>query len=170
LAWLLAVPFVVFATPTSSSILLGSAVAVVGLVIRGWAAGTIEKGTALATLGPYAYTRNPLYLGSFLVGIGLALAGGDWIWLLVFAAFFLAVYVPTVRQEARELRELFGERYRAYAASVPAFTPRVTPYSGGPDQRAGFSWGRYLHHREWEAALGVLALVGVLALKVVLSP
>lgn len=151
----------------------GACVAVVGLAMRAWAAGSIDKGATLATGGPYAYTRNPLYLGSFVIGIGIALAGAHWAWLVAFTLFFVIVYVPTMRREAAELIDRFGERYRDYSANVPAFSWRLSPYrqvaassTGSPS--GGFTWSRYRRYREWEAALGVLLVFGVLVSRLAL--
>jgi protein-S-isoprenylcysteine O-methyltransferase Ste14 len=164
-AWLLAVPFLVFSRPTPALLVVGSVVAVGGLVIRGWAAGTVEKDRDLTTSGPYAHTRNPMYLGSFVIGAGLTLAGGGWVWPAAFGLFFALVYAPTMSREGRDLAERFGAAYAEYAAAVPAFVPRVTPGGSGRLFPAAFAWGRYLRYREWEALLGVGAVLVVLALK-----
>lgn len=174
-AWLFAGLFLVFSSPTTASLVVASGVACLGLALRAWAAGSVDKGARLAVVGPYAYTRNPLYLGSFVIGAGITLAGGHWAWPVLFAAYFAAVYVPTVRREADELAEQFGEGYREYAEAVPALRARLTPYRPDGDDRASerhparFSWARYMRYREWEAALGVLALIGALALKLRLT-
>ncbi|MHB1193443.1 MAG: methyltransferase family protein [Longimicrobiales bacterium] len=153
------------ARPTLALLEVGAPLVLAGLLLRGWAAGTIEKERELATGGPYAFTRNPLYLGSLLLGLGIAVAGGHWVWPTLFVAFFAAVYVPTMVSEHRLLGELFGDRYRAYAAGVPAFVPRLTPWRDAGTDAAGFRWARYVRNREWEAALGAVAAVGFLALK-----
>ena len=168
LAWLLVPFFLFFAHPTGRSVAVGFAVTLPGLLLRGWAAGSIDKGETLTTTGPYAYTRNPLYLGSFVIGVGIAIGGGHWGWIVAFALFFTAVYLPTVRREATELRQRFGEPYDRYVSRVPAFALRLTPYRPAPTSRA-FSLGRYHRYREWEAALGVAGLLAVLALKASLS-
>lgn len=170
-AWALVAPFVVLARPTPKLLVAGACIAVVGLALRAWAAGCIDKGRALATGGPYAHTRNPLYLGSFIIGAGVALAGGHWVWIAVFALFFAAVYIPTMRREAVELSDRFGERYRAYAANVPAFSVSLVPYraTGRDSAPAGFAWSRYGRYREWEASLGVLGLFALLSAKLWLS-
>jgi protein-S-isoprenylcysteine O-methyltransferase Ste14 len=141
---------------------VGGIIAALGLVLRAWSAGTLEKGKALATSGPYAHTRNPLYLGSFAIAAGLTLAGGHWAWPAAAIAVFAAVYVPTMRREARRLSDLFGMRYAEYAAEVPAFVPRLTPYRAENPDRAGFTWSRYFRYREWEASLGAVAAFVVL--------
>ena len=162
--WLIVVPFFVFAAPTWALLGIGAALAASGLFIRGWSAGTIHKNQALTTTGPYAFTRNPLYVGSFLIGVGVSLAGGHWIWPLVFVLFYGAVYRDTIAHEAGRLTDLFGDRYREYAANVPGFVPRVTPYRTG-DGSGGFRWSQYRWNREWEALLGVLTAFAVLAAK-----
>lgn len=164
-AWLLAVPFLVLSRPTPMLLLVGSVVAAAGLVIRGWAAGTVEKDRDLTTSGPYAHTRNPMYLGSFVIGLGLTLAGGGWVWPAAFGLFFVIVYAPTMSREGRALAERFGAAYAEYAAAVPAFVPRVTPGGSGRSSAVTFAWGRYRRYREWEAALGAGAALIVLALK-----
>ncbi len=164
--WLIVVPFFVLATPTPTLLAIGGALAVVGLWIRGWSAGTIHKDEELTVTGPYAFTRNPLYLGSLFIGVGVSLAGGHWIWPAVFLAFYLAVYSRTMAHEAALLTEVFGDRYREYAANVPAFLPRPTPYRAPDPLRAeGFRWSQYRRNREWEAALGAVAAFGLLLAK-----
>jgi hypothetical protein len=173
-AWLLAIPFLVAARPTGPALAAGAAVAAAGLLLRGWAAGTIRKDEALTTTGPYARLRHPLYVGSFLIGTGLAVAGGHWLWPVLVLAFFAAVYRRTVAEEAERLTSLFGERYWTYAANVPAVLPRLRPYGRTPEEPSprgpddGFAWPRYLRNREWEALLGVGAALAVLAAKAIL--
>jgi len=137
----------------------------IGLALRGWSAGIIRKGETLTTSGPYAFLRNPLYVGSFLVGAGLAVAGGSWLWLVLFLGFFAVVYGPTIVAEAERLTEQFGQRYVDYSAKVPAFIPRLTPFRAGDGESAPFTWRQYERNREWEALLGAAAAYGALALK-----
>lgn len=163
--WLLVLPFFWFADPSPNLLLVGAALAAMGLWIRGWSAGTIHKDEELTTSGPYAHTRNPLYLGSFFIGVGVTLAGGHVIWPLVFLAFYAGVYTRTMAGEARHLSGLFPERYARYAAAVPGFLPRLTPYEDR--EGGGFRWSQYRRNREWEAALGALAAFGVLGAKAI---
>ena len=159
--WLLVLPFLVLARPTWTLVSMGALIAAMGLLMRGWAAGTIHKESQLTTSGPYAFTRNPLYLGSFLIGVGVTVAGGHWIWPALFVVFFAGVYSRTMAVEAGRLTELYGERYRAYARAVPAFLPRLTPYRPEEGrQTAGFRLAQYVRNREWEALLGRQGLVG----------
>lgn len=164
-AWLIAIPFFVFAGPTRTSLAAGVFLSFVGLALRGWSAGTIQKGEILTVTGPYAYVRNPLYVGSFLIGAGLAVAGGSLLWLLLFLLFFVALYGPTVSAEAARLTERFGHVYVEYAAQVPAFVPRLTPFQAASGGGMGFRWSQYERNREWEALVGVVAAYAALSLK-----
>lgn len=178
LGFLVAAMFILLARPRAATLAIGGAVAVCGLLVRAWASGHIRKNDALATSGPYAYTRNPLYLGTFILGLGFTVAAaGDlwWLYLVLggmFAALFLGIYLPVMRVEASTLAQLFGEDYRRYAESVPLLFPRLTPYDGGSDDRHAarlkFDLSLYLRYREYRAALGLLVGWGVLALKALL--
>jgi protein-S-isoprenylcysteine O-methyltransferase Ste14 len=168
-AWLLAVPFLVLARPVPELWSAGATLAVLGLLLRGWAAGTIRKDEELTTRGPYAFLRHPLYVGSFLIGIGLAAAGGHWVWPVLVVAFFVLVYQRTIAEEEERLAALFGSRYEEYARHVPALLPRPTAYRlspvSGDAATGGFAWIRYFRNREWEALLGAVSALGLLAAK-----
>lgn len=155
--------FILLAQPRTLTLLIGCAVSLIGLAVRAWAAGHIRKNTALATTGPYAYTRNPLYLGSSLVGLGFTIGGGRWFLAAVFALLFAGIYLPVMRVEASTLREIFGADYQHYEHEVPLFIPRITPYRRG--RTTGFDSQLYLRYREYRAALGLLIAWGLLALK-----
>lgn len=146
---------------TPDRLVLGGIIAFVGVLIRAWATGHIVKNAVLTTTGPYAHTRNPLYLGSFLLALGFALAS-HWVAVVLVIAFWIAVYGPTITRERDFLRGLYGEAYREYEANVPAFLPRVTAWSGPPgaDRSGGFSVPLYLRHNEWQAGLGFLVVLG----------
>jgi len=169
--WLLVVPFLVLARPTPPLLAAGGVLALVGAVLRGWAAGTIHKERELSTTGPYAHTRNPLYLGSFLAGSGLVLAGGRWVFALLFGVFFVWIYGRTIRAEAHLLAERFGARYAEYARSVPQFIPRLTPYreEGGVGTAARFSFERWRRNREYEALLGLVSGLAFLTARMLLG-
>jgi protein-S-isoprenylcysteine O-methyltransferase Ste14 len=169
LGFLFAVLYVWLARPTWRSIAMGAVVIVLGLLIRALASGHVHKNEALATSGPYAYTRNPLYLGSLLIGIGFVVAARSW-WLgIALAAIFFAIYVPVIRDEEGFLRQKFPE-FDEYARRVPRMFPRLASYSSGADEApASFSWDLYWRHREYNALLGTLALQAALALKVVMA-
>lgn len=164
LGFLCAAIFLVLARPRPSTLLAGSVISLFGLFLRAWAAGHIRKNDKLAISGPYAYTRNPLYLGSFFLGLGFTIGSGRWFLGLLFAALFLGIYFPVMRVESRTMHQLFGEAFSDYAAAVPLFFPRFTPYrSSEPTVR--FDRSLYLRYREYEAALGLLFAWGLLVVK-----
>jgi protein-S-isoprenylcysteine O-methyltransferase Ste14 len=159
--------FLWFARPSWLTLTTGGCIALVGLALRAWSAGHIRKNSQLATSGPYSYTRNPLYLGSFLLGVGFTIASGQWWLALPFAALFLGIYYPVMRVEAADLALAFGEEYEKYSKAVPLFLPRLKPYRDERTRGAKFDASLYLRYREYEAALGLLVAWGLLALKAV---
>jgi protein-S-isoprenylcysteine O-methyltransferase Ste14 len=165
LGFLCAAVFILFARPQPLTLVIGGGISLIGLVIRAWAAGHIRKNAALATTGPYGYTRNPLYLGSFLLGLGFTIGAGRWVLGLLFAALFAGIYLPVMRVEASTLGEIFGDAYERYAREVPLFIPRLTPYLAHQGERVGFDSSLYLRYREYRAALGMLLAWGLLAFK-----
>jgi protein-S-isoprenylcysteine O-methyltransferase Ste14 len=177
LGFVCAAVFLVLARPVPLGLAVGGAVAVLGLLIRAWSAGHIRKNSALAVSGPYAFTRNPLYLGSFILGIGFTVAAsnGPALFLLLgglFALLFFGIYLPVMRVEAKTLAELFGKDYEAYAGAVPLLFPRLTPYRPGgatPQTTTRFDPSLYMRYREYRAALGLLVAWGVLVVKAVLA-
>ena len=164
IGFLCAAAFIVFSRPRPLTLAIGGAISLLGLAIRAWASGHIRKNTDLAISGPYAYTRNPLYLGSFVLGLGFTIGASRWILGVVFAALFLGIYFPVMRVESRTLAELFGENYKHYASRVPLFFPRLTPYRDGA-ATASFDRTLYVRYREYRAALGLVVVWGTLALK-----
>jgi protein-S-isoprenylcysteine O-methyltransferase Ste14 len=159
--------FLWFARPSWLTLFIGGGIALVGLALRAWSAGHIRKNSQLATSGPYSYTRNPLYVGSFLLGVGFTIASGQ-VWLaLPFAALFLGIYYPVMRVEAADLAQLFGEDYEKYSRAVPLFLPRLKPYRDEKTLGTKFDASLYLRYREYQAALGLIVAWGLLALKAV---
>src|SRR6187455_1835459 len=124
LGFLFAIVFVIFARPTAMTLIIGAAVAAIGVAIRAWASGHIRKAKVLATTGPYAYTRNPLYVGSFIMGIGFPVAAGVWWLALIFSALFIGIYLPVMKVEADDMHSIFGDEFARYEADVPLFIPR----------------------------------------------
>jgi protein-S-isoprenylcysteine O-methyltransferase Ste14 len=157
--------FIVLARPRFLTFVLGAAISFLGLAVRAWASGHIRKNDALATSGPYAYTRNPLYLGSFLLGLGFTIAANRWELAVLFAVLFIGIYFPVMRVEAATLEGLFGNQYRQYASEVPLFLPRLAAYQGKSTINASFDAKLYLRYREYRAFLGLLTAWGLLALK-----
>ena len=162
--FLIVAVFAWFSDPTARSLTVGLPVSLLGLALRAWAAGCLAKNQQLATGGPYAYTRNPLYVGTLLVAAGLTIASRS-VWLgILFAAVFLLVYLPVIQLEEQHLRRLFPE-YGAYAAHVPALWPRFhrfTQKSPNP-----FRASLYLRNQEYNAGAGFAAGVLFLLWKVV---
>ncbi len=177
--------FFVFAQPSARSLLWSLPVVLPGLALRAYAAGYVKKNAELTRTGPYAHTRNPLYLGSMLIAFGFAVAAGR-IWLgVLLVALFLAIYWPTILSEEAYLRGVFPD-FDAYTAAVPRLLPRLTPArfssqgsSQGSSQtaearteapltlsrRSRFSPQRYRHHREYNALMGAGALYAALLLR-----
>lgn len=162
LGFLLGVAYLIWSRPTVKLLVLGGAVATLGVALRAYAAGHLAKNQRLATGGPYAWTRNPLYLGSSLMGVGFALAGGSALLALALVVLFAAVYWPVIRREEAYLRGEFGEDYNRYAQHVPLFLPRFRR----PPEGDRFQWKQYRKNHEHEALLGCLALLIFLAFKI----
>jgi len=153
------------ARPTWRSMALGAIGVVPGLLIRALASGHVHKNESLATSGPYAYTRNPLYLGSLLIGLGFAVAASSWWVGVALVVMFFAIYVPVIRDEEAFLRRTFPE-FEEYARGVPRMFPRFTrAASASGEDRAEFSWDLYLKHREYNALLGAVAMLAALIAK-----
>jgi protein-S-isoprenylcysteine O-methyltransferase Ste14 len=167
LGFAFAVLYFWLARPTSHFIALGAITIIPGLLIRALASGHVRKNEALATTGPYAYTRNPLYLGSFLIGIGFAVASRSWWVGVVLLLMFFAIYLPVIRSEEAFLRTTFSE-FEEYAKRVPRVFPRITPFHSSTNHPANaFSMNLYLKHREYNALLGTLVLLAALVAKLI---
>ncbi len=152
LGWAAGLVVLVLARPTPFWLAVGLPLVLLGEALRLWASGHIEKTKTLATGGPYAHSRNPLYLGSLLIGLGVALAAASpWVAPAV-AVYFLAFYPSVVREEAEFLARKFGTDYAEWAAAVPVFLPRLRP--AGP-RRSRFDWEHVRRNREWRTALAV---------------
>src|ERR1700720_2936889 len=164
LGFLFAVFYFWLARPSWRSLLLGAIVVVPGLLIRALASGHVRKNEALATSGPYAYTRNPLYLGSLLMGLGFAAAARSWWVGMALVVMFVAIYLPVIRDEEAFLRQKFPE-FEEYARRVPRMLPRLRASSEPGAASGGFSWDLYWKHREYNALVGALAMTAALIVK-----
>jgi protein-S-isoprenylcysteine O-methyltransferase Ste14 len=151
------------AKPSLRWMLLGSALVIAGLAIRALASGYLRKNEQLATAGPYAYTRNPLYVGSLVLAAGFVVAARSWWIALAAAVFFVVIYLPVIGSEEAFLREHFPE-FEEYARRVPRLLPRLTA-AERPD--GPFSWALYWKHREYNALLGSVAMMAALTIKLV---
>ena len=170
LGFLFGIMYLVFARPTALTLWVGGVIALIGVLIRAWASGHISKNERLATSGPYAHTRNPLYFGSFLIAAGFAIAA-HWGLLLLVVAFFVLIYAPTMERERANIAGRFPEDYEMYAANVPVFVPRPTawrPMAGAADPGGNaFSFDLYMKHGEWKAGLTYVLVMAWLAWRVV---
>jgi protein-S-isoprenylcysteine O-methyltransferase Ste14 len=156
--------------PHRAAVAWSLALVLPGLLLRGYASGYVKKNHELTITGPYAYTRNPLYLGSMLMAAGFTVALMSWLVAAVLACGFVLVYVPVIAAEERFLRAQFPG-YAAYSRAVPRLFPRLTPARFPPEASAvaapalvpsteptGFSLALYLQHREYNAVLGTVLL------------
>lgn len=165
LSFIFAFAYLWAAHPTRESLLAGGLLLVPGLLLRGLASGHVQKDRELTTSGPYAYTRNPLYLGSLIMAAGFVIAAQNpWI-LVMLVVMFAVIYVPVIAGEERYLRKTFPE-YEDYVRHVPRLATRFTRYG---KQRGAFSAERYWKHREYQAILGCVAVLAVLIVKLILQ-
>lgn len=165
--WLALPLLLLLAKPTVLLLVVGFGLSLLGLAMRAWAGGTLRKDLVLTTTGPYAYSRNPLYIGTLFIGLGLCVAGALPYFALAMVLFFGLFYGHTMKREARELEQKFGDLYRDYAAHVPLLRPRLTGYRPEAPQSEPFRWSRYRINREWEAAIGIVFLYGLLVVRMV---
>ncbi len=162
LGFIFAIVFLIFARPTVLTLAIGSVIALVGVLIRGWASGHIRKAKKLAVSGPYGYTRNPLYLGSLFIGLGFSAAAGVWWLALVFCVLFLGIYLPVMRVEIGDMRRIFGEEFDEYEQNVPLLLPRFTAWKNTGE---AFDFQLYLQYREYRALIGAAVVLVILSLK-----
>jgi Phospholipid methyltransferase len=158
------------ARPTFVSMAWSLLLVLPGLWLRGYAAGYVKKNAELTMTGPYAYTRNPLYVGSMLIAFGFAAASKSMVIVLLLAALFAIIYIPVIRSEEAFLRSKFAD-FDAYAASVPRLVPRMRPASivdrASDTEQGSFSFPLYRKHREYNALMGATAIYAVLALRII---
>jgi protein-S-isoprenylcysteine O-methyltransferase Ste14 len=163
LGYPVAILYWLFATPTWRSIVYGTIVAALGLMVRAASAGYLRKDRELAVTGPYARTRNPLYLGSAILAAGFVVAGHSWVAGLLVSAYFAIFYYAVMRNEEDDLRLRFGAEFDAYAARVPLFFPR--PFAGNISiahaADEAFSGAQYRRNREYRALLGTIGAMGM---------
>jgi protein-S-isoprenylcysteine O-methyltransferase Ste14 len=167
----IAMVYWLLATPTPRAILTGGVIAAFGLLVRGLAAGYVRKDQQLAVAGPYALSRNPLYLGSAFLAVGFAIAGHSWVAGALLTAYFAVFYYAVMRNEEVDLRARFGAEYESYVGRVPLFFPRffhspeTTPLAGAVAGH-GFSWQLYRRNREYRALLGTIGALAAVAMRI----
>jgi protein-S-isoprenylcysteine O-methyltransferase Ste14 len=142
-----------FAAPTTASIAAGLPIAIAGELLRVWAAGHLNKSREVTRSGPYRYVAHPLYLGSSLIGIGLAIGSGSVIVAAIVAVYLGVTLTAAIKNEERFLREKFGPAYDEYRLQ------RVV------DRERRFSWSRAMANREYRAMAGVTLAVLLLLWK-----
>ena len=157
---LLAAAFVWLSQPVLPTLLFGFPVAILGLAVRAWAAGHLRKNQQLTVSGPYAFVRNPLYVGTLLTAIGCTIAAAQPYLAACIGVVFLFVYLPVMEQEEQHLAKLFPE-FDAYARRVPQLFPRIPELM--PAQR--FTWAVYLQNKEQKASYGFAAVYAFLIAK-----
>ena len=163
LGFIFAVVYIWLARPTTTSLGVGGLLLIPGLVLRGLASGHVQKDRQLTISGPYAYTRNPLYLGSLILAAGFAVAARSWWIVAIMLLMFAVIYIPVIAGEERYLRQVFPE-YEDYARSVPRLWPRSSPYGG---MQSAYSSARYWKHREYQASVGCAVVLAILVAKLV---
>lgn len=160
--FLFLVSFLLLARPTLLSVTLGALPMAAGVALRTWAAGHLVKRKELTVTGPYAYSQNPLYLGSLLLCVGACVAARS-PWLpAIFLPAFVLIHAAVVRSERDLIRHHFGERFDEYASHVPTFIPRLRPWRGAQARWLG---SRYLANLEYNAAIGVVLALAFLLLR-----
>ena len=161
LGFVLAAAYLYLAKPTGISIATGAAVAILGVAVRAAASGHVKKNAELTKTGPYAYVRNPLYVGSIVIATGFAIAAmNTWI-VVILALMFALIYVPVIRSEESFLRGAFAD-FDEYCRKVPRLIPRLTrAYEG----TGSFSRELYMKHREYNALVGTAAMLAALVIK-----
>jgi len=170
LGFVFAALYIWLAHPRWWSIVAGAAVAALGVGLRAAASGHVKKNEELTTTGPYAHTRNPLYVGSILIGVGFGIASRN-LWVaIVLVVMFLAIYVPVVRSEEAFLRSKFPH-FDDYARRVPRFGYALSAAPIAPASGSGaFSRELYLKHREYNASVGALLMIAALVAKLIWWP
>lgn len=142
--------------------MIGLPVVLLGEAIRVWSSGSIHKDSRLATQGPYAFSRNPLYVGSFLLGFGVAVMSARLSLVVLYIVGFYSLYKVTVEVEEKRLVERYGETYRAYCLTVP----RWISFPRSPIRVEGkFEWKKVIDHREHNTWFGILGIIGLLIAK-----
>lgn len=164
LGFVFAVVFLLLARPTGRSLALSLVLVVPGLLLRAYASGYVKKNAELTTTGPYAWVRNPLYLGSTMLAFGFAWAARSWLIAGLLVVLFAVIYIPTIRAEEEFLRAHFAG-FGAYARRVPRLFPWKPPLRTPGEASGGFAPALYGKHREYNASMGAAAVYALLLLR-----
>jgi len=161
----LAIAVVLLARPSWRSILPGVLISFMGLAIRAWASGHLCKEKTLAVSGPYCYSRNPLYVGNFLLGIGIVVGARSW-WVLGLFIIYYGVFYPLIiRRERDRMRKLFPQQYEEYRKRVPLFFPSIRKHLPAEGK---FSRSLYRQNKEYRALQGTVLIWLILAAKLII--
>ncbi|MBN2398962.1 MAG: isoprenylcysteine carboxylmethyltransferase family protein [Candidatus Aminicenantes bacterium] len=148
------------ATPSSWSIFSGFLLMMAGMFFRGWSSGYIDKDRELATQGPYSLTRNPLYFGSFILGLGIAVAGNNIITYLIFAVYYFTFFTFLIAIERKRMRKRFGSKYEAWARESNLFIPKIKRIG-----KSDFNIAFYMKNREYRVLFFSLFITAILIIK-----
>ncbi|MBI4464170.1 MAG: isoprenylcysteine carboxylmethyltransferase family protein [Acidobacteria bacterium] len=166
--FLLGAIYLIFAEPATGRLWLGATVSLVGLLLRAISSGYVAKNQRLATDGPYAYVRHPLYLGSTVAGVGFCIAGGRWWFFFLLGIILAGIYWPVIRREEEHIRRLFPEEFASYAQRVPMLWPWPAARPEVAHSQQGFAWKLYWKNREYRAFLAFVGIMFLLIGKMVL--
>jgi protein-S-isoprenylcysteine O-methyltransferase Ste14 len=161
-----AIVVLILARPTWTSISVGMIISLAGLAIRAWASGHLRKEKALAVSGPYRFSRNPLYLGNFIMGIGIVVGARSWWVLGLFVVYFAVFYPVIIRREKDRMKALFPEQYEEYKRRVPSFFPSLLRHRVSSGEK--FSWALYSQNKEFRALAGMAAFWIAMAVRILL--
>lgn len=154
---------VILARPTLWSIAIGFLICLPGLLLRSWACGNINKEKKLAVTGPYRYTRNPLYLGNLILGVGIVIGSRSWWVLGIFIINFLLFYPIIIKREKIRMKDFFPDEYEEYKKKAPLFFPTLQPSL--PKCKKTFSWVQFKQNKEIRALAGTLIFWAAMIIK-----
>jgi protein-S-isoprenylcysteine O-methyltransferase Ste14 len=167
-AMLIAALSTLFAKPSKTSLILGGCISLAGLAIRAWASAHLQKEQELAVSGPYRFTRNPLYFGSFILGISFAIGANAFWPAVIFGVYFLIFYPVVILVEKERMEKYFPRQYREYKKHVPLFLPCLK--SKSEKETTPFSFHLYMRNKEFRALIGTAVFWTILLIKFVLVP
>ena len=144
----------------------GIIISSIGLLVRTWACGHLRKEQELTVSGPYRHTRNPLYLGNLILGIGIVVASRSWVVFGIFFVYFLLFYPALIIREKKRMNDIFPEKYKEFSKKVPLFFPSVKPSLGANHNK--FSWELYMKNREYRALIGTIIFLAIFAGKMLI--
>ena len=160
LGFVFGVLVLVLAQPSAASLAIGMSVAACGELIRIWAAGHLRKSREVTVSGPYRWVAHPLYVGSSVMGAGLAIASASLPAAVLIAVYLAATLTAAIKSEEAFLRRTFGDQYELYRSGVEAKRRE----RGGASNRA-FSLQQAMANREYRAVAGLTAAILLLIWK-----